>query len=208
MSQNFLKDLNKIFNFFHKISKLKSTWRFSERKKMPKESSADHSWRLALMVFVIADELKINIQISRAVKIALVHDIAESITGDIDALLIFKNKISKIKKQKLEHKAISELRLILPPKIGSQIYGLWSEYGKGLTREAKFVKALDKLETLAHFYEVGFKVYNEPEFIPNYADEAVRNFPELADALRFIKRRLKSEFEKGGIPWKKEYDNF
>ena len=48
-----LGDIGKIFDFLHQAGKLKSALRFSEIKDMPRESGADHSWRVALMAFMI-----------------------------------------------------------------------------------------------------------------------------------------------------------
>jgi len=77
-----------------------------------------------------------------------------------------------------------------------------------LTPEARFVKALDKIETLTQIAEAGHKIYDAPEFIANYADQAVRNFPLLEGMLKIVKRKLKAEFKKGRILWKKEYDTY
>jgi 5'-deoxynucleotidase YfbR-like HD superfamily hydrolase len=54
-------DLDKIFDFFQEINKLKETYRYSEVPNMPKESSASHSWRLSVMVSLIAEELNLDI---------------------------------------------------------------------------------------------------------------------------------------------------
>ncbi len=115
-------------------------------------------------------------------------------------------KISKADKNKLERNAMKEIKSGLSAKIGNEVYGLWEEFEKGFTIEARFVKAIDKLEAMTHLLEAGYKGYDKPELIPIYADQAVENFPELIFILREIKRRLKLEFEKGKIPWKKEYD--
>ena len=102
---------------------------------------------------------------------------------------------------------IRQIKNSLPPKIGEEIANLWNEYDERSTREAKFVKALDKLETLTHLIETGYKTYDRPELIANYADKTVKDFPELTDMLKIIKRKLKSEFKKGNIPWKEEYEH-
>lgn len=58
MKNNFnTENLEKIFDFFHQAEKLKTTIRFLESKDIVQESSAAHSWRLSLMVFVLANEL-------------------------------------------------------------------------------------------------------------------------------------------------------
>jgi len=88
-------NFRKIIDFIHQTGRLKQIYRFSEEPKMPKESVADHCWRLALMVAIFSDELALKIDVAKALKIALVHDIAESITGDIDAVLVMNGKISR-----------------------------------------------------------------------------------------------------------------
>jgi len=200
--------LNKILVFLNIVGKLKSTFRFSEVKNMPKDlkdSSAAHSWRLALMVSVLIDELNLDVDKERALELAIVHDIAESATGDIDAILIFTGKVSKEEKQRNEREAIERIKESLSLETGNKIFNLWHEYEDGSTKEAKLVKALDKLETLAHLAEAGYQNWDKPEFIAKYADKAVEGFPELRGLLKIIKQKLKSEFGKGGIPWKEEY---
>ena len=200
------RNLEKIFSFLSQAGKLKDVLRYNEKRNGTKESVADHSWRLALMAFIMAEELGISVDILKSIKLAIVHDIAESITGDIDAVLIMEGKVLKEEKKKEEIKAMEEIRKIPPEKVGLEIYGLWNEYEKGETKEAKFIKALDKLETLMHLAESGYKTYDKPNLIPTYADEAIKNFPELLPMLKIIKRKLKKEFIKGGFEWKEEYD--
>ncbi|MFA6097775.1 MAG: HD domain-containing protein [Candidatus Paceibacterota bacterium] len=207
MTKNSSKDQAKLFRFLDKIENLKSTLRYVSLKSGRKESSAEHSWRLSLMAFLAAEELKLDIDTDRAVKIALVHDIAESITGDIDAIKIKNGEITKESKNKLEARAMENLRNLAPKKTGSHVYGLWEEYESGKTKEAKYIKALDKLETLLQLSETGHKIYDDPEFMVHYADKAISNFPELKNMLIEIKKNLKREFKKGNILWKKEYDD-
>ena len=68
-------NLEKIFDFLHKIENLKSTLRYNKTTSGRNESSAEHSWRLALITLIIADELRLSIDVNRAIKIALVHDL-------------------------------------------------------------------------------------------------------------------------------------
>jgi putative hydrolases of HD superfamily len=207
MKENNSGNLEKIFNFLHKIENLKSTYRYNKTSTGEKESSADHSWRLALTTFIIADELKLKLDINKSIKIALVHDLAEALTGDIDAILIAEGKVSAEDKNRQELKAIENLKETLPENIGNEISNLWQEYEDGKTQEAKFVKALDKIETLTQLAESGYKIYDKPEFIANYANKAVKKFPELTEMLLILKKKLKSEFDKGNIEWKDKYDS-
>ena len=140
-------------------------------------------------------------------KIALVHDIAEGLTGEIDYRLIFFGKMSKKEKNARERKAMLKIRKTLPQKLGKEIFDLWQDYENSRTREAKFVKALDKIETTIHLIEAGHEKYDFPELIATYPDEAVADFSELKKFLKAVKGRLKKEFQKGRFLWKKEYDN-
>lgn len=200
-------NLEKIFHFLHKIENLKSTLRYNETTSGRKESTADHSRRLALMTFIIIDELKLDVDINKSIKLALVHDLAESLTGDIDAIKIAEGTFSKEEKEKLEIEAISDLKDTLPKTIGKEISNLWHEYNDCKTKEAKFIKALDKIETLTQLAESWYKIYDKPHFIANYANKAVKNFPELIDMLKIVKKKLKNEFDKGNIEWKEEYNS-
>lgn len=200
------KNIEKLLDFFAIAGKLKQAIRFSAAKKIKGDSSADHSWRLALMIFSVAQELKLKLDIEKAMKIALVHDIAEGITGEIDYRLIFFGKISKKEKNALEKKAMQKIRKIAPPKLGKEIFELWEDYENGGSREAKFVKALDKIETTLYLLESGHKTYDFPELIATYPQKAVADFPELKEMYSIVRKRLKSEFRKGKFPWKKEYD--
>lgn len=197
----------KLLDLFVVAGKLKKATRFSAAKKIKGDSSADHSWRVALMVFTVAQELGLKLDVERAMKIALVHDIAEGVTGEIDYRLIHSGKITKKEKNVREKGAMQQIRRIASPKIGKEIFELWKEYEISKTREARFVKALDKIETTVHLLESGYRTYDWPELIAMYPNKAVNNFPELKEILVEIKKKLKKEFKKGKFIWKKEYNN-
>ena len=199
-------NIEKIFDFLRVVCDLKKSIRYGEYD-IDADSSADHSWRLALMTFIIADEINLCIDKFKAVKIAIVHDLPEAITGDIAYMKIYNGKMSKEEKQKKEIEAMKKLKSLLPEKVGKEINELWEEYEYSKTKEALFVKALDKMETLAHIIEKG-KRYTDLDLIATYTDKHVKNFPELKKVLKVLKARLKKEFEKRKLPWKKEYDDW
>ena len=203
------KNLKQILNFLHQAGELKKAYRFSENlcKEKFGDSSADHSWRLALMAIVVADELKLGLDMERALKIALIHDLPEAITGDIDFRLIAAGKITKEEKNKLEAKAMKKFKKLLPPEIGQEIYNLWIEYETGESKEAKFVKTLDKMESILFFNEVKNKnKIDAPDLIGAYGNKQADQFPELKNIFKLIKKELKNEFKESRFPWKKEYD--
>lgn len=198
--------LVQIIDFMHEAGHLKTTYRFGANAIFDGDSSADHSWRLALLSFILAEETNLEIDGYKALKIALVHDLAEALTGDIDARLIDSKAISKDTKRKQEKNAIKKLIKNLPEKSGRQIESLWNEYGAAKTPEAKYIKALDKMETQIKVLEEGYEKYDTPDLIGLYGKKEVGKFRDLEQFYFLIKSKLKKEYKKGGLPWKKEYE--
>ena len=192
--------VNEIIDFVAEVGKLESTWRFSETFKDRKESVADHSWRLSLMSLLLADELNLDLNLARTLKLAIVHDLAEALTGEIDAFRVITGEISKKSKDENELKAIKKITTNF--SFGKNIKELWQEYLDQETNEARYVKALDKLEAFLTILEAGHQEYKQKIFYANYADAAVNNFSELEPLLLEVKKRLKKELTKGKIVWK------
>lgn len=135
-----------------------------------KESVADHSWRLALMIFVVAPKLKKKINLEKALKIALIHDLGEMKAGDVPSHVHFFDKnIAKLK-QKDELAAIMKLKKAYPD-FGDEIYSLWYEYEKQETLESKIVKALDKLD-------VRVQIIDDPKTF-KYSSRKIKKVPTL-----------------------------
>lgn len=197
------QNLKNVFDFLDITKDLKSTLRYVYLKTGRQESSAEHSWQLSFIVPIIINYLKLDLDVNKAVNMAIVHDLPESITGDIDAIRVANGEVTREKKEELENVAMIKLRNILPNSIGENIYNLWNEYRNGETEEAKFVKALDKLETTFQL-STASNHWHHPYFISTYPDQAVRNFPQLLPLLKEIKIRLKEEFKKQGLTWKEE----
>ena len=202
-----MKNLEKLVDFFIEVESLKKTYRYSTCPENVRDSSADHSWKLAFMASVLGEEVE-GVDLYRAVQICLVHDLAESITGDIDSYRIVLGEITKEQKHQMEEKAMNSIKDKLPD-VGQKIYDLWEEFEEHKTPEAKYAQALDKIEALIHLLNVGYIAREdnaEAELTAKYADKAVKEFPQLKPILDIIKVRLKKEFEKQGFEWKKHYD--
>lgn len=199
--------IHDILLFLRRSKALESAERYGSSMRANKNTVAEHSWRLGLMALIIGTESRVRIDINRTLALALLHDLAEAKTGDIDAyeqILAGKKLIEE--KAVMEETAMHEMTDDLP--FGDWIYALWREYEDQVTIEAKFVKALDKIEGFLHIAEVGVEAYVPKEFHADYAtkavvafDEATHHFPELKDFLEEVKRDLKTQFEKVGVKW-------
>lgn len=194
------RKIEEIITFLRASGKLKHIKRFTASIKSSKETTAEHSWRLALMVFLIAEELKLKINVEKAMKIALLHDLAESLTGDIDAYKVRSGQVLKEDKDKEEVIAIKKITKGL--SFAPEINDLWYEYLNQTSKEARYVKALDKMEGFLHLLEKGHESYKKNIFYADYADESVKNFPPMAPFLKSVKKKLKKELSKSNIEWK------
>ena len=108
------------------------------------ESIADHMYRMSLMAMVAAKEMP-GLDQNRCVKLALIHDLAEAIVGDITP----NDPVSKEEKNKMESDAMAKIRAMLGDALGGEeMEALWHEYEDQVTDEAKLLKDLDKLEMI------------------------------------------------------------
>ncbi len=133
-------NVSQILKLFKDAGKLKTIRRTGwKRYKIPEpESVADHSFRVAFMSMVMADRL--NVDALKLIKMGLIHDMAESITGDITPVC----GISPEEKHLMEKEALLELFGNLPD--GSKFVDLWLEYEENSSPEARALKNIDKLE--------------------------------------------------------------
>lgn len=136
------------------------------------DSVVDHSFRMALMVWFFGKEKRINIK--KAIKIALIHDICKVLVGDItpyDGLLpkdkkerekfvrkwislpLRKKEKRFFSKFKKEYRALNKLIRNLPPKLKEEVNCLWPDYQQIKTPEARLVFQIDIVENLLEALE-------------------------------------------------------
>ena len=155
-----------LLEFAYLIGNLKSTKRTGWVRKGidGAESIADHQYRMAILSWIFSEQFNkyrqdksIEINVNKMIKMALCHDIIESICGDIVPI----EKISGISKQekyKIELNAMIKIRdeYLKNTKVGQEMYDLWIEFEQNKTMEAKIVKDLDKLDMIiqANEYEI------------------------------------------------------
>ncbi|MEI7025984.1 HD domain-containing protein [Paenibacillus sp. y28] len=132
-----------IISFIKEIERLKNITRTAWTSEKRQESVAEHSWRLAMYAFVLGDYFP-DYDMAKAVQLSLIHDMGEAFEGDISAKL----EVDQKQKLKTEEYAMNTITATLPEPIRTRIMELWWEYNLGETKEAKLVKAIDKMETI------------------------------------------------------------
>ncbi|MFV0626213.1 MAG: HD domain-containing protein [Alphaproteobacteria bacterium] len=109
------------------------------------ENIPSHSWGVAMLVILLCPS---HLNKLRCLEMAIIHDIVEIITGDHTP----DENISEKEKYEAELVAVKEISYKLQKP---ELIGLFIEFEKQKTEEAKFVKQLDKLEAVvqAAYYD-------------------------------------------------------
>lgn len=131
-----------MFDFFYLASELKKTprkgWKIKAKIEHP-ESVADHSYCTAVMAMVLSDSQ--NLDTEKIIKMALLHDLAEAITGDFTP-----DEITKADKNIVENEAMFEIFSKLPENIANKYKTIWKEYCDNTSKESILLHDIDKLE--------------------------------------------------------------
>ncbi len=116
-----------------------------ERKTRPigqdrYENSAEHSWQVALLALTLRDYANEAVDISRVVRMLLLHDIAEIDTGDT---IVYARPDAKGPNDE-ERAAFERLTGSLPPGVRAEYRELCEEFAAGATAEARYANAMDR----------------------------------------------------------------
>ena len=133
-----------ILDFFKTAINLKKIHRqgWIDKLSIPKpESVADHSYSMSIMCMVISDLGNYNTE--KILKMALLHDLAESKIGDYTP-----NQIAIEKKTEIENNAFIKIIGELPGTIKLQYLEIWKEYQENNSPESKLVHQIDRLEMI------------------------------------------------------------
>ncbi|KAM0362849.1 hypothetical protein ACHAO7_011079 [Fusarium culmorum] len=139
------------------------------------ESVADHSWLMAVLCFLLSDDGTVNIK--HAVRGCVVHDIAESLVGDIT----YQDEIRREEKLARESHTIDFLQSQLPNH--SPLKSSWDEFERGETLTDEIAKDLDRvdlgLQALIYEREEGKKL---EEFF--HSASRVKTCPGLVEEIK------------------------
>lgn len=114
------------------------------------ESIADHMYRMSCICMTITNPL---VNRDKCIRIALVHDMAESIVGDITPV----HPMGKKEKSRREWETIKYIceEIVKPinPTAAAEIMEDWLSYENITCLEAQYVKDIDKYELFVQCYE-------------------------------------------------------
>ena len=153
-------DARKLIDFLRVMERLKDTPRHCWTTGGRRESVAEHSWRVALMAMLMADEFP-ELDIDRVIRMCLVHDIGEAVTGDIPTFV--KTNADRV----VEGREVDALIDALPEPWPRRLGALFEEMEALETPEAKLYKALDRMEAIQSHNESAAETWLPLEYALN-----------------------------------------
>lgn len=135
--------LREQLNFIIECDRMKTIIRRSQLAAAGRlENDAEHSWHLALMVILLAEYADEPFDVGHAVQLVIVHDLVEIYAGDTP-LYDLAGAVGQLDREKA---AADRLFPLLPADQAVRMRALWDEFEERKTPEARFAKAIDRLE--------------------------------------------------------------
>lgn len=135
------------FAFLLEAEKLKSVTRATPiADNSRRENSAEHSWTLALYALVLADQAAPGVDVNRAIRMLLLHDLVEIDVGDVPIHSGNGAAHDAPAVQAAEAAAAERLFGLLPADLGPELRAIWTEFEANETPTAVFAKSLDRVQ--------------------------------------------------------------
>lgn len=143
MQINFLKEIDKMKTI------LRQNWVIG---KSHREDDAEHSWHAAMMALTFSEYAKPTVNIDRAIRMLLVHDLVEIYAGDTPCF----DAADVATQKEREEQAARQVCALLPASQAQSYRAFWEEFDKAETDDAQYAAAIDRLQPLLlNFYTNG-----------------------------------------------------
>jgi putative hydrolase of HD superfamily len=157
----------RVLDYYVLCNKLKNVirtwWKHRDVQKERLESVAEHIFWVQMLAIAMKSEYKYDIDIMKVVFMIAIHELWESIIGDITQF-----EISKAEKEKMEHEAVHNILKDLVD--GDDIEKLFLEFDWHRTKEALFAYHCDKLEC-----DLQCKLYDEETYLKVDKEKYMKN---------------------------------
>jgi putative hydrolases of HD superfamily len=152
------KRMARILDFLETIDRLKTIYRAAYLADGSRhESDAEHTWHTCLFALLLFQETDLDLDIGHALELILIHDLVEIYAGDTYVHLTE----DRIAAQAREEAAAKRLFALLPKDLAKQMQEWWTEFEHGQTAEARFARAMDRLQGFTQNIFAGGRVWQE-----------------------------------------------
>jgi putative hydrolase of HD superfamily len=145
--------LNQQLQFIAEAGRLKGVLRQTTlADPARRENSAEHSWHLTVLALTLAEYAPPSTDLARVVAMLAVHDLVEVDAGDLSA---YASRSDQARQQAAEQAAADRMFALLPADQAYDMRRLWDEFEERATPEARFARALDRLQPILENIKVG-----------------------------------------------------
>jgi putative hydrolase of HD superfamily len=159
-----------LFDFITHTARLREVQRHNHATPERPESVAEHSWHLAMVCWILHSEFErengLRLDLTRMLKLCLMHDVVEIDTGDPSAWQLNGDDVNgdggngddddaaeqaaaaeqaRADKARTEDAVAHQRFGALPAPLGPELLALWREYEEGVTPESRLVRGVDRL---------------------------------------------------------------
>lgn len=108
------------------------------------ENDAEHAWHMAIMIYLLKEYANEEIDLAKAMMMALIHDIVEIDAGDTYAY----DEAALATQKEREEQAAQRIFGLLPEEQKNELLALFEEFETFATPEARFARAMDNFQPL------------------------------------------------------------
>lgn len=190
--------VHRILDVMRLAERLKTELRHSWTSSGRHESVAEHSWQMALLAVLAMPHLEVSVDVARALKMVIVHDLVEAEAGDVP---FFDTGEAKRTKAAREAAAMETIRGLAGPATGGELADLWEDFERRESPEARFASALDHLEVQIQHNAADLGTWEPVEYGLVYTkmDAACAVDPFLAALCEAVKDDAEAKMAAGGV---------
>jgi putative hydrolase of HD superfamily len=140
-------------NFAAEAGRLKGVLRQTMLTDPPRrENSAEHSWHLTVLALALAEYAPAGTDIGTVIAMLVLHDLVEVDAGDLS---VYAAADAQARQHAAERAAADRIFALLPPGQAADLRRIWDEFEERATSEARFARALDRLQPMLENVRAG-----------------------------------------------------
>ena len=188
--------LNHILDFLMLIDRFKQIERRAYLADGSRhETDSDHCWHLAMYAILLHGEIGFETDLGRVLCLVTVHDLVEIYAGDTYAY----DDVGQADQSEREEAAAVSLFGQLPDDLRERVDGWWREFEAGITPEARFARALDRLQAFAQSVLAGGSAWREHGVAREKTVERMQEALDIDPAIRTLVRALYDRADEAGF---------
>jgi putative hydrolase of HD superfamily len=194
-----MERLEQQMRFVAEIGRLKGVLRqtmLAGRGLNRPENSAEHSWHLAVMAMVLAEHAPQGTDVGKVTAMVLLHDLVEIDAGD---LFVYADAHEQARQEIAERAAADRIFAILPADQGTEARRLWDEFMQRKTAEAKFARAIDRLQPMLENLTAGGGTWRRHRITADKVLAKVELIEDGSETLGALARELVGQAVAKGI---------